>query len=63
MRGPLKDFCTNYLNEIADQPQLMELYLKTKWEGFVSGDDSYPWNYFWHWIVLAYWMEENKIEW
>ena len=63
MRGPLKDFCTNYLNGIADQPQLMKLSLKTKWEGFINGDDSYPWNYFWHWIVLAYWMEENKIEW
>jgi asparagine synthase (glutamine-hydrolysing) len=63
MRGPLKDFCTNYLNVIADQPQLMKLSLKTKWDGFINGDDSYPWNYFWHWIVLAYWMEENKIEW
>ena len=63
MRGPLKEFCTNYLNGIADQPQLMKLSLKTKWEGFINGDDSYPWNYFWHWIVLAYWMEENKIEW
>lgn len=63
MRGPLKDFCTCYLNKIAHQPQIIELSLKTKWDGFINEDDSYPWNYFWHWIVLAYWMEENKIEW
>jgi asparagine synthase (glutamine-hydrolysing) len=63
MRGPLNDFCSSYLNKIANQPQLRDLSLKTKWDGFINGDDSYPWNYFWHWIVLAYWMEENKIEW
>ena len=45
------------------QDEIIDLSLMTKWEGFVNGSDAYPWNYFWHWIVLSYWMEENNIEW
>jgi asparagine synthase (glutamine-hydrolysing) len=63
MRGPLREFCSQHLQRIAGHDEIVDLSLMTKWEGFVNGSDAYPWNYFWHWIVLSYWMEENNIEW
>jgi len=63
MRGPLNNFCERYLGLIAGKAQLEELSLMSKWEKFSAGDNRYPWNYFWHWIVLSYWIERNNVEW
>jgi hypothetical protein len=48
---------------IAGKAPLEELSLMSKWEKFSAGDNRYPWNYFWHWIVLSYWIERNNVEW
>lgn len=63
MRGPLKEFCTKNLEKIANRSELDKLSLMSKWEKFSAGDKRYPWNYFWHWIVLSYWIERNNVEW
>lgn len=63
MRGPLNIFCERYLRLIAGKAPLEELSLMSKWEKFSAGDNRYPWNYFWHWIVLSYWIERNNVEW
>jgi asparagine synthase (glutamine-hydrolysing) len=63
MRGPLNSFCERYLRMIAGKAPLEELSLMSKWEKFSAGDNRYPWNYFWHWIVLSYWIERNNVEW
>ncbi len=61
MRGPLASFCSEALRDIFDIPIFTSLNLEEQWNRFLNGDKKVSWNYFWHLVVLSYWLKKNNV--
>ncbi len=59
MRGPLRAFCQERIEQLAGREILDVDLLRSKWKLFVDG--RVRWSELWHLIVLAEWLEINGI--
>lgn len=62
MRGELKSFCKESLNEIKNIPYVNTKGLDNLWNAFEKGNKRVGWSRIWHLVVLGNWIKENNIE-
>jgi len=62
MKGELKSYCKENLNEIKNIPYVNVKGLDSLWNAFEKGDKRVGWSRIWHLVVLGNWIKENNIE-
>jgi asparagine synthase (glutamine-hydrolysing) len=62
MKGELKSFCKENLNEIKNVPYINTNGIDKLWKAFEKGDKRVGWSRVWHLVVLGHWIKENNIE-
>ena len=60
MRGELKEFCQNRLENLAGRGIFNSDKLLKKWDDFQKGSNGVLWSHLWHLVVLTEWLENNK---
>jgi asparagine synthase (glutamine-hydrolysing) len=62
MKGELKEFCLENLNEIKNISCINEVGIDKLWNAFLKGNKRVRWSRVWHLVVLGNWIKENGIE-
>ncbi len=62
MKGELKLFCEENLNEIKNIPYINIKGVDKLWKAFEKGDKRVGWSRVWHLVILGHWIKENNIE-
>ena len=62
MRGELKDYCLQSLNEIKNITYINSNGIDNLWNAFLKGNKRVTWSRIWHLVVLGNWIKENQIE-
>lgn len=62
MKGELKSFCLEYLNEIKKLTYINAKGVDSLWNAFIGNDKRVNWVRIWHLVVLGHWLKENSIE-
>jgi asparagine synthase (glutamine-hydrolysing) len=62
MRGELKSFCLENLNEIKNISYVNTNGIDKLWSSFEKGDKRVSWSRIWHLVTLGNWIKENNIE-
>jgi len=62
MKGELKFFCEENLNEIKNVSYINTNGIDKLWNSFLKGDKRVNWSRIWHLVVLGHWIKENNIE-
>jgi len=62
MKGELKWFCEENLNEIKKVPYINDKGIDNLWKAFEKNNKRVGWSSIWHLIVLGHWIKENNIE-
>ena len=61
MKGQLKSFCEERINNISKRSFVHEEALKARWEKFLKGDPSVRWMEMWLFVILEHWLEKNNV--
>ena len=62
MRNELKSFCENNLLYLNKYPFFKSANIQILWKRFLNNDPMVSWSRIWPIVVLAHWMEKNKVE-
>lgn len=62
MKGELRDFCKENLNELEKISYLKTNQITKLWNAFEKGDKRVGWSRIWHLVILGHWIKENNIE-
>ncbi len=62
MKGELKQFCKDNLNELKKISYLKPNGIDKLWQAFEKGNKRVGWSRIWHLVVLGNWIKENNIE-
>ncbi len=60
MMHELRDFCESRIKNLADREIFDSENLLERWNSFQKGSEGVIWSQFWHLIVLAEWLNNNK---
>ena len=61
MRHELRDFCTLYLNHLADRPEFKGMAVKQLWQSFLAKEKGVSWSRLWTLVALAHWLKKNGL--
>ena len=61
MKGQLRNFCEERINNISKRSFVHEEALKTRWNQFLKGDTSVRWMEMWLFVILEHWLEKNNV--
>lgn len=62
MKGELKSFCEENLNEIKNIAYINSNGVDKLWKAFEKGNKRVGWSRIWHLVILGHWIKENNIE-
>jgi asparagine synthase (glutamine-hydrolysing) len=62
MKGELKSFCLENLNEIKNVSYINSIGIDNLWKAFLNGNKRVGWSRIWHLVVLGNWIKENGIK-
>jgi len=62
MKGELRSFCEENLNEIKNIKYINSKGVDKVWKAFEKKDKRVDWSRIWHLVVLGHWIKENNIE-
>jgi len=62
MKGELKSFCEENLNELKNIKYINSKGVNNLWKSFEKNDKRVDWSRIWHLVVLGHWVKENNIE-
>ena len=62
MRNDLKSFCESSLSSLSNFPIFNRDGINNLWSGFLLHDPLITWSRIWFLVVLAKWLQDNKIE-
>jgi asparagine synthase (glutamine-hydrolysing) len=60
MRGELKQFCSDRVDQLAERAIVDPDTLTERWRRFSRGERNIRWSELWHLIVLTEWLEINR---
>ena len=61
MRGPLRAFCEQNLDVLADQPAFRAETIQRYWQDFLQGSKAISWSRLWLLVALGAWIARNGI--
>jgi|GEM_PF-924050 len=62
MKGELRSFCEENLNEIKNIKYINSKGIDGIWKAFEKNDKRVDWSRIWHLVVLGHWIKENNVE-
>jgi asparagine synthase (glutamine-hydrolysing) len=61
LRNELAELTEQKIQFLAGRKEFNEAYLVRKWQKFQSGDKNVLWTRIWKLVVLADWLDRNKL--
>ncbi len=62
LQNELKSFCESNLKELEKKELFQKGKILELWNDFLNNKKTVSWSRIWHFVVLNYWIETNKLE-
>jgi asparagine synthase (glutamine-hydrolysing) len=62
LQNELKSFCESNIKELEKKELFQKGKILELWGDFLNNKKTASWSRIWHFVVLNYWIEANKLE-